>query len=164
MEHIDRSPGVKKQRWRDRSSFHTQEMFKLVRERSEGICECKGCGNKAAAVHHLTYVRQGRELISDLQHVCNLCHTVANIHWADAECIDKVGLDPPWTAHQQLLFLFQQPWHEVWRIVGQENEEVLDYIEDAQKRGGAKVGQNKQGKSPTIIGRERPIVGACTSD
>ena len=46
---------------------------RAVRERSGGICErCKKA--PATQVHHLTYERLYRELLSDLLHVCRPCH------------------------------------------------------------------------------------------
>lgn len=44
-----------------------------LHKRSGGICErCKGA--KAAEAHHLTYERIGRELLTDLIHLCSMCH------------------------------------------------------------------------------------------
>jgi 5-methylcytosine-specific restriction endonuclease McrA len=44
-----------------------------VRERSGGVCE-RCARNPMDAVHHLTYARVGRELLTDLQAICDPCH------------------------------------------------------------------------------------------
>jgi uracil-DNA glycosylase family 4 len=44
-----------------------------VERRSKGMCE-RGCGNRADAVHHLTYIRKFDEPIEDLIHLCQACH------------------------------------------------------------------------------------------
>lgn len=47
--------------------------------RSRGICEkCKV--NKAEHMHHLTYVRVGREWPSDIEHICIVCHGIYHPH------------------------------------------------------------------------------------
>jgi transcription elongation factor Elf1 len=44
-----------------------------VFQRSSGLCE--GClVNPATQVHHLTYVRVGREMLFDLVAICETCH------------------------------------------------------------------------------------------
>lgn len=37
---------------------------------------CQHCGDPATVVHHKTYKRAGRELLSDLISLCDLCHEV----------------------------------------------------------------------------------------
>ena len=55
------------------NSGHWQEKRVLIRERSEGYCEC--CGDmEMYAVHHLTYERLGCERLDDLLAVCFNCH------------------------------------------------------------------------------------------
>lgn len=50
-----------------------RERRRLIMQRARGRCEV--CGRHAAyAIHHLTYVRAGRELPSDLVAVCDRCH------------------------------------------------------------------------------------------
>jgi hypothetical protein len=46
---------------------------KQVRERCRGKCERCKTGDYEST-HHLTYTRIGRELLDDLQAVCNRCH------------------------------------------------------------------------------------------
>lgn len=42
---------------------------------------CERCHhNEADSVHHLTYERQGRERLEDLQHVCFPCHQYIHGH------------------------------------------------------------------------------------
>jgi hypothetical protein len=60
------------------------EKKNAVHERSFGRCE--RCGlSKAAAVHHLTYIRKYNERLEDLQNLCKACHEY--IH-------DKSDYDP----------------------------------------------------------------------
>lgn len=55
--------------WRDRRE--------LVLKRAHGVCE--GCGlAQATQVHHLTYVRIGREMLFDLVAICDDCHEVVH--------------------------------------------------------------------------------------
>lgn len=54
------------------ASEHWQYMRVRVTERSGGECEL--CGAPQEAVHHLTYERQGHELMEDLLAVCDDCH------------------------------------------------------------------------------------------
>ena len=50
-----------------------EEVRKLVRERSKGICEdCKI--NPAEHMHHWNYDRKGQELPEDIEHLCVVCH------------------------------------------------------------------------------------------
>jgi 5-methylcytosine-specific restriction endonuclease McrA len=64
-------------RWRDKR--------RLVLKRCDGVCE--GCRlAPAAAVHHLTYERVGRELLFDLVALCHECHNVA--HSPKMELVD----------------------------------------------------------------------------
>lgn len=55
------------------------ELRNKVRERANGICErCKV--NLADAVHHLTYARKYNEQLSDLQAICEGCHSFIHGH------------------------------------------------------------------------------------
>lgn len=59
--------------WRERRS--------AVLTRASNLCElCEKA--RAANVHHLTYVRLGNELLSDLLAVCESCHAI--LHASDA--------------------------------------------------------------------------------
>ncbi|MAS95000.1 MAG: hypothetical protein CMO55_17530 [Verrucomicrobiales bacterium] len=57
---------------------------------------CEGCLKwKATEVHHLTYVRVGREMLFDLVAVCEICHR--EIHDPDSvEQDDEEEWDPSW--------------------------------------------------------------------
>lgn len=67
-------------RWRYRRylrSEHWRSLRRQVIRRSGGRCE--RCGRSGRLeVHHVTYVRRGRELPSDLQVLCRDCHDEAH--------------------------------------------------------------------------------------
>lgn len=55
------------------SSKHWKELRAEVLKRWDGLCE--NCGTRAAKeVHHKTYERLGRELLTDLTPLCSECH------------------------------------------------------------------------------------------
>lgn len=51
---------------------------RAVLQRDRG--RCRHCGNagKGLEVHHLTYVRFGHELLTDLLTLCHRCHAVVH--------------------------------------------------------------------------------------
>ena len=49
-----------------------------VRKRAGGRCERCGERTRRLEVHHLTYERFGRELLTDLQALCEPCHKIAD--------------------------------------------------------------------------------------
>ena len=54
------------------SSYEWQNLRKQIIKRDNGICQY--CGEKGNDVHHLTYERFKKELLSDLILVCRPCH------------------------------------------------------------------------------------------
>ena len=57
-----------------------QKKRERVRQRSGGKCEL--CGERSAVdVHHRTYARVGKERLSDLIHLCRLCHEDQHDSW-----------------------------------------------------------------------------------
>ena len=62
-----------------RGDWHPHYRLPVIK-RAGGCCERCGKRTRRFEVHHLTYVRFGRELMEDLQALCGPCH-----HIADAE-------------------------------------------------------------------------------
>lgn len=83
-----------------------------IRKRAGGYCERCGDRTRRLEVHHLTYERFGRELLTDLQGLCEPCHKIADEerkrwtrrrYWSMGEaedraeiswCEQKFGEDP----------------------------------------------------------------------
>jgi len=53
------------------------EAWQIIRNKAlvRDLCLCQECGSKKRLeVHHLTYKRVGKELLSDLKTLCRKCH------------------------------------------------------------------------------------------
>lgn len=63
--------------WTDYSAYLESPTWKYLRQQvlKRDNFLCQGCLQKRATqVHHLTYERQGREMLFDLTSVCDVCH------------------------------------------------------------------------------------------
>jgi queuine/archaeosine tRNA-ribosyltransferase len=70
-------------RYSNKQRYLNSDQWKLVRSRilKRDNFSCKRCGNvHRIEVHHLTYIRFGRELPSDLVTLCRDCHQAVHDH------------------------------------------------------------------------------------
>lgn len=60
----------------------TAEVRRIVKKRSQGLCEL--CGEKAQHMHHRQLRRGGDHSAANLVHLCNICHRRVHSHptWA----------------------------------------------------------------------------------
>jgi len=83
-----------------------QDLVRQVRERSSGRCEFQiedlryidrsgyqRCDRLSKDVHHLTYIRAGEELLSDLIDVCRVHHILSHISFDCSQCGDSPAVD-----------------------------------------------------------------------
>lgn len=108
-----------------------------VRKRSDGICE-RCFLNPYTQTHHLTYLRFGKELLEDLQGLCNGCHEFVS---------GKSSLDPKLIAQQ----VNELRWHDAFvsalkEAVRLKSPVVFSLINRAELR----VSQKKNGKGNQI--------------
>jgi hypothetical protein len=65
---------MNKQQYREyMMSLEWAQRREAVMGRCGGMCE-KDCGRRAIDVHHRTYIRVGREKLTDLIAMCRTCH------------------------------------------------------------------------------------------
>jgi hypothetical protein len=106
---------------------------KAVRQRSGGLCErCKQ--HPATAVHHLTYIRLGHELLTDLQHVCDGCHDFLGGH-SDYD---------PAASQEDISELSDEPWSELEKELNSSSRRIAGRLLMFTKDGKWVAGPDKE--------------------
>lgn len=97
------------------------EKRETVRRRCGGICERCKCFPMEAC-HHLTYLRKYRELLSDLQGICNYCHEFTH----GKSGFDQVAAVAILKAMERHKLTFNQ-LYDVWKHLNTDISSIMEH-------------------------------------
>ncbi len=81
QEHVDKNTWIKYSQYKTYLDYlKSEHWISKSNEKRKKQCRCEVCGEqeKTLIVHHKTYERIGRELLTDLQVLCIKCHYYAH--------------------------------------------------------------------------------------